>query len=75
MEADIAEVEEHLRLFQDERSTDGITKVQSGPDRIKAGHWDRGHGRNWVMPWMEMSNSSTCRHHCDGFELDAVREF
>jgi hypothetical protein len=28
-----------------------------------------------VMPWMEMSNSSTCPHHCDGFELDAVREF
>ena len=75
MEADIAEVEGHSRFFQDEGSADVIMEVQSGPCRIKASHWDRGHGRNWVTPWLKMSNSSTCPHHCDGFEFDGVQEF
>lgn len=72
MESDIAEVEVHTRAVQDEGTTGGITEVQSGPYRIKASHRNSGHGRNWVTPWLKMSNSSTCPRHCDGSELDMV---
>ena len=72
MEVDVAEVEVHAGSVQDEGITVGITEVQSGPYRIKAGHRNSGHGRNWVTPWLKMSNSSTCPYDCDGYELDMV---
>lgn len=72
MEAEMTEVEFYTRFVQDELESGEITQVQSGPHRIRAGQRNRGHGRNWVAPWLKMSTASTCPRHCDGFELDMV---
>ena len=69
MAADKTEVDVQACSGQIEQSVGGMMDVQGGPSLTWGSHGHGGPGSSWVKPWLKTANSSTCPHHCDGFEL------
>jgi hypothetical protein len=56
-----------------ERRTSGISKDEgTGHQSILGGNRKSEPRRNWVVPWLTMSNSASCPYHCDWFDLNTV---
>lgn len=71
MKSEVAEVETHARPVREKRSTAGNLELRgAGSNRGRGGQLSSGLPRNWVKPWLTMSNSTLDTCQCDGDELN-----
>lgn len=76
MKPNVAEVETHSGSVREKGKTAGISDVPgAGPIRSRGRKLNSGLPRNWVKPWLTMSNSDVDTCQCDGDELSKIQEF
>jgi len=73
MKSNVMGVETLAKQVGVDGNTDWISEVQPADSfQIPGGHQGSGTRRNWVMPWLTMSNPVMYPCHCDGYELNTV---